>query len=269
MSDLIQTAAGSIAVEQRGTGPAIVFIHGNSSSRRAFEKQFAGTLADSFRLIAIDLPGHGDSPKATSPERTNTLPGYADALLAVASELDATSAVFVGWSLGGHILLEASDRLSDAAGFLITGTPPVTSFATFMDAVFPEPALGVAFREDSTDDEIRSYLSLFVRPGSPAPAFLFDDFVRTDNRARAALAASAGRNELRDEAKIVAELAKPLAVVHGEYEAIVKRDHFASISIPTLWRGAVQLVPDAGHAPHWENPREFDRLLEAFARDCY
>lgn len=245
-----------------------MFVHGNSCSSRAFEKQLAGELAERFRLIAIDLPGHGDSPPAASPERTNTLQGYAEAVVAAAFELDASNAAFVGWSLGGHILLEASDRLPDAAGILITGVPPIASFAAFTEAVYPEPALQGGFRDDSTDDEVRALVALFVRPGRAAPDFFFDDFRRTDKRARAALAASASRNEMRDEVRIVAGLRKSLAVVQGVDEAIVKRDYFNRISMPTLWRGAVQVVPDAGHAPHWENPDAFDRLLEAFARDC-
>jgi pimeloyl-ACP methyl ester carboxylesterase len=34
--------------------------------------------------------------------------------------------------------------------------------------------------------------------------------------------------------------------------------------MPTLWRGAVQTIPGAGHAPQWETPEAFDALLAAF-----
>jgi pimeloyl-ACP methyl ester carboxylesterase len=259
----------SLAVRRRGdSGPTVVFCHGNSCSSRSFEKQLCGPLGERFRLIAIDLPGHGDSPPAAVPDTAYTLPGYADALVAATEALGAENAVFVGWSLGGHVLLEASDRLARAAGFLIFGAPPVASFADFTLATTGDPALGVAFREDSTPDDVERLLSLFLRPGQPVPQVLVDDFRRTDKRARSALMASAGRNELRDEVKVVGELRRPLAVLHGAQEAIVRREYFDTIAMPTLWRGQVQEVPDAGHAAQWENPHVFDRLLEEFVADC-
>ncbi|MCS6828489.1 MAG: hypothetical protein NZ553_17880 [Caldilinea sp.] len=38
--------------------------------------------------------------------------------------------------------------------------------------------------------------------------------------------------------------------------------------MPTLWRGAVQVIPGAGHAPQWETPEVFNALLGAFLADC-
>ena len=37
--------------------------------------------------------------------------------------------------------------------------------------------------------------------------------------------------------------------------------------MPSLWRGQVQVIDAAGHAPHWEAPAAFDALLDAFDRD--
>ncbi len=39
------------------------------------------------------------------------------------------------------------------------------------------------------------------------------------------------------------------------------------LTIPTLWRGAVQLIPGAGHAPHQEEPAAFTALLDQFIAD--
>jgi pimeloyl-ACP methyl ester carboxylesterase len=38
--------------------------------------------------------------------------------------------------------------------------------------------------------------------------------------------------------------------------------------MPTLWRGAVQSIPDAGHIPQWEQAETFNALLGAFVNDC-
>ena len=145
--ELLRTSSGVIAVRASGSGPAIVFLHGNSCSSRAFQRQLESELAHHFRLIAIDMPGHGDSPAATRPESTYTLPGYAAAVVAAVDALDAHSAIFVGWSLGGHMLLEASDRLLQATGFVLMGAPPVATLEDFSRATTSDPALAAAFRE--------------------------------------------------------------------------------------------------------------------------
>ena len=265
----METAAGRLAVREAGTGRPMVFVHGNSCSSRCFDKQLAGGLRTRFRLIALDLPGHGDSPRAADPATTNTLPGYAAGLAAAAAALDAEGAVFVGWSLGGHVVLEASDRLPRAAGYLVFGAPPVASFAEFGDAAFAEPALGAAFRADATDAELLAFAALLFAPGTPVPQAFVEDLRHADPRARAALGTSAAAGALRDERRIVAELKRPLAVVHGAREQLIRRTHFDTVAMPTLWRGAVQELPDAGHAAHWECPERFDHLLGELADACF
>ena len=60
------------------------------------------------------------------------------------------------------------------------------------------------------------------------------------------------------------DLKVPLAVLHGADEQLVNGHYFASLVMPTLWRGAVQTIPAAGHTPQWETPEAFDALIEAF-----
>jgi pimeloyl-ACP methyl ester carboxylesterase len=62
----------------------------------------------------------------------------------------------------------------------------------------------------------------------------------------------------------VRSLKVPLAILHGGQEQLINGVYIASLAMPTLWRGAVQTIPSAGHAPQWETPQAFDALLEAF-----
>jgi pimeloyl-ACP methyl ester carboxylesterase len=255
------------ALSTRGGGHPIVLCHGNSSSSRSFQHQLEGELGRRHRLIAIDLPGHGDSPPARDPERGYTLPGLADALVETVAALGVADAVFVGWSLGGHVILEAADRLAGAAGLMIFGAPPVGRPAA-ADAFLPEPALAVAYASDPSSAEMEAFLCAFFAPSTPVPDGFRDDFLRTDPRLRAALAASIGRGDYRDEVRVVAELGRPLAILHGPLDRIVNRAYMEGLSIPALWRNEIHDVPGAGHTPQWENPAAFGGLLEEFVRDC-
>src|SRR5436853_4699182 len=125
-SQTIQVGPQTINVYQsEGDGPAALLIHGNSCSGLTFRHQLESPLGEKYRLVALDLPGHGDSARAVDPQSTYTLPGYAAIIAGAAEQLGLTDAVIAGWSLGGNVVLEASSRFPDAPGFLIFGAPPV------------------------------------------------------------------------------------------------------------------------------------------------
>ena len=261
----LQVGPHSVAVYQsEGTGPAALLVHGNSSSSRSFQHQLEGVLGERFRLVAMDLPGHGQSAPASDPQATYTLPGYAGVVVGVAERLGLTEAVFVGWSLGGHILLEASDQLPQAAGFVIFGTPPIGFPPAMEEAFLPNPAMGAAFKPDLTEEEMAAFASAFFKPDTLVPDSFLEDIRHTDGQARLVLGSSIAPGGYRDEIEVVANLTTPLAILHGEHEQLVSEPYISALSIPTLWRGAVQIIPGAGHAPHWEQPDQFNALLEAF-----
>ena len=61
--------------------------------------------------------------------------------------------------------------------------------------------------------------------------------------------------------------ANPLAIFHGKEEQLVNEIYLRKLTIPTLWRGDIQIISAAGHAPQWEQPEEFNGLLDAFMTD--
>ena len=91
-------------------------------------------------------------------------------------------------------------------------------------------------------------------------------YARTGGRA-AILGPASSAGEDRDEGAVVRDLKVPLAVLHGDEEQLVNGRYFGSVAMPTLWRGAVQMIPDAGHTPQWETPKVFDALIEAFVKE--
>ena len=73
--------------ESPGAGRPILLVHGNSSSSRIWQKQLQGPLGTKYRLITIDLPGHGASSPAANPEQDYSGPGYSACVAAIAREL--------------------------------------------------------------------------------------------------------------------------------------------------------------------------------------
>jgi len=263
---IIQVNGLNIAYrESAGTGPAVMLVHGNSASSRVFEPQLNSPLGEQYHLVAIDLPGHGESSDAIDPAVTYTLPGYAEVVVSAAAQLGLSQAVFVGWSLGGHIVIEAMPHLQQAAGFMIYGTPPLAFPPDMAQAFLPNPAMAAAFQPSLTDAEADGFSLACFKPGTTdIPAVFREDIRRTDGRARIGLAASIRPEGYLDEVIAVAQMTAPFAIVHGEQEQLVNLAYLQALNAPTLWRGAVQVVSDAGHTTNWEQPEQFNALLEAF-----
>jgi pimeloyl-ACP methyl ester carboxylesterase len=104
-----------IAYEVFGAGPPVILLHGGGQTKAVWrEAGWTDRLGESFRLIAMDVRGNGDSdgprdPAAYAPERM-----CAD-VLAVADACGAERFALVGYSMGGNIgryLARASDRVS-------------------------------------------------------------------------------------------------------------------------------------------------------------
>lgn len=97
--------------------PVIVLVHGTRLTRAMWHAQ-VGHLADEFRVIAVDLPGHG-----VLADVPFTLEGAAEHLAAVIDEAAAGRAVVVGLSLGGYVGIELAARSPErVAGLVLSGT---------------------------------------------------------------------------------------------------------------------------------------------------
>lgn len=90
-----------ISFEDRGAGNPVVLIHGYTQSSSVWNF-FAENLVDAFRVITIDLPGHGESECIGE---VHPMEQMAEVVKAVLDHLEVTEAVIIGHSMGGYIAL--------------------------------------------------------------------------------------------------------------------------------------------------------------------
>ncbi|GAA0584773.1 alpha/beta fold hydrolase [Halomonas salifodinae] len=86
------------------SGIPVVFIHGWSSSHLAWRYQYESFLADEFRLVAMDLRGHGMSDAPLEADHYTDAQLWADDIAAIMEALHLDRPVLVGWSYGGFII---------------------------------------------------------------------------------------------------------------------------------------------------------------------
>lgn len=113
-SDRLSVNGVTLAVEQRGSGPAVLFVHGFPLDRGIWQHQ-VDTLTG-FRRIAPDLRGMGQSD---APDLGYSMSTYAEDLLAMLDALGETQVVVCGQSLGGYIAFEFVRRWRERVRGLI------------------------------------------------------------------------------------------------------------------------------------------------------
>lgn len=261
----IETSHGTLAVEESGQGEIpLLMIHGNSFCRGVFRHQLGSSLTVNHRLIAFDLPGHGESSNAPDPDRTYTFSGLADTVVELLGKLGITNAIVFGWSLGGYLGVEMIPRLPGLRGLMISGAPPVGP-DDMAQAFTPSPQLGLAGKQDWSPAEADAFLQGTI--GKSAGPFMRDAATRADGRLRKTLFASLSASSGLNSRQIVESSPTPLAVVNGGAEPLINLDYCDSIKYANLWDKHCHRLPGLGHAPFWEDLEQFNPLLERFLAD--
>ncbi|MBI5484158.1 MAG: alpha/beta fold hydrolase [Deltaproteobacteria bacterium] len=130
--------------EEAGSGVPLVLVHGWCMSSAVWKYQLE-SLQNSFRVIAIDLRGHGYSREVSGPL---DFKGFAADLSDLLCSLDLTGVVLVGWSMGAQVALQAyqeiSARLSGLT--LVSATPCFTATPDFPYGLARNEAAGMRIK---------------------------------------------------------------------------------------------------------------------------
>ena len=278
----LTTKHGSIHIMQAGDArsstPVVLLIHGNSSSSLVWHHILQSEyLASKYRIIALDLPGHGRSSDAREPENTYTMRGYAECAIEILTQLGVRTIVALGWSLGGHISLEMQSLLEqhkprtiEVAGIMLIGTPPSSGPDQTAIGFLKDPestVMPLSNKEILTELEAAKFAH--VATGPPTEAWQRDCAIRTDGRARRIMFSSFRAGLGVDQVSVVRKTSRTLyGVVNGAEEPFVNLDYLDNLAWGRLWTGKCIRIEGTGHAPFWEQPKEFELILKDFLVSC-
>src|SRR5690242_5551736 len=115
----MQTSFGAVAYTDDGSGPPVVLLHAALHDSTDFAA-VAGALANGRRVLALDWPGHGASPRPCTPLGAVE---FGDLVIEFADRLDLTNAVIIGNSVGGYAACRlALQRPGRVAGVVLVNT---------------------------------------------------------------------------------------------------------------------------------------------------
>jgi len=266
--NFIETSSGRIAYfETFGKAKPIVLIHGNSCSKEFMIRQLNG-LGLKYKMIAIDLPGHGESDNARTPAKNYTITGYANLVAEIIKKLNLESVVVVGWSLGGEIAIEMMELSSSLLkGVVISGTPPIVRSEQGISEGYLASDLAplISKQEQYTDEDVIAYWSMESIDLDKYP-ILAQACKRTHGLARKIMFDAVVQGEGVNEKEVVKTSTIPLGIIMGINDHGVNNNYIKSLEYANC---LMMETIDVSHNCLWGNAKTFNKLLDGFIAQIY
>ena len=257
----VEAGGARFSYREKGSGPALVLIHGIGSGARSWAAQLED-LSPSFRVIAWDAPGYGDSTPL--PQASPQAADYASRLELLLGALGVARLHLVGHSLGAII---AARFAADHPGRILRLTLASPSGG--------HARLAEAERKKLRDGRLDDLASLGARGMAEkrGPRLLGPGATEEHRRSVVETMAQvhpegyAQAVHLLSNADTRADIARlpaavPLQFVLGDADVITPPAGIRDIA-SVRPEAPVHVIPGAGHALYIENPPAFNRLLAA------
>lgn len=252
-----------LAIDRYGSGaPTLIFVHGGFCNRHDWAAQI-NALATRFRLVTLDMPGHGESPLPAE----FTVAALAQAVCGVKAQARGP-VVLVGHSLGVDVILEAWRQSSEQiaalslieGGLVADGDPDEAAAAveSKMDAVGLDVFLDAAFRQmftHASDPQMRDRVLARLR--------------QIDRAFAREIILSKVRWDARFAAPVLASVTVPLQLIQSTHfdETFQRRSLPAGTSTP--WIELVLRQQPASEICHVSGVGHFPQIEAApLVNDC-
>ena len=251
----------NIFFTDEGKGKAIVLLHGFTESSKIWTG-FASKLTGKYRVITIDLPGHGKSGRVAS---IHTMELMADVVCAVLKKAGIGKSVMIGHSMGGYVALAFAEKYPKM----------LKGFGLFHSHCFADSMEDIANRKRTiaiVDKDKFSFVAQFI-PGL-FPMEVHKQFAKQIERLvqraskmdkESVIAALEGMKSRKDQTALLKETTLPVLFILGLKDSrapITKL--WEMISLPAI--SHTLLLKECGHMGYIEAPEETFGALLNFAK---
>ena len=247
-----------LAFEIHDSRPVLVLLHPFPFDRRIWTAQ-AGELGETATVIAVDLPGFGDSPPA-APD----LDGWADRVEGLLGELvGELPVVALGLSMGGYVALRLAARHPGRVEALVladtrAGADPPEGRAARDEAI-------AAVRREGVEAIAGGLLGKLLSPDADPSVVERVRGLMLEQDPEAVVAALAAMRDRPDSTPVLEEFHGPALVMVGTRDVLTPPTEAEAMAarLESSW---LVRIPGAGHLANVEAPEEFNAAVAAFLR---
>ena len=257
-SDSIQ-----LAYTDAGSGTPVVFIHGYPFNRSLWNEQL-DALSGSYRVVAPDLRGFGESD---SPEGPATMNRMAQDVAQLMDGLGISRAVIAGLSMGGYVALAFYKQFPSRVSALVladTRAQGDTEEGKQTRAQQAEKALseGMAGIADAMLPKLLTPETVSKRP--EVVKRIRDMMLKT--KPEGAAAALMGMAEREDQTEFISSINVPTLILVGREDAITPVADSETMH-SKIAGSRLSVIENAGHVSNLEQTDKFNEALVGFLRD--
>jgi len=264
MTNLQQQPPPEIVFDDIGKGPTVVFLHGFLESKEVWA-EFADKLSRWYRVINIDLPGHGHSDNIAE---VHTMDFMAEEVRNILEILGINKAVLVGHSMGGYVAMAFASRFGNMLKGLVL-------FHSHAGADSPEQMknrdLGIRAVENDHLGFIASFTPTLFAPEN-VPLF-GNEIHKLANIAGSTpvtgvIAAMKGMKERQDTTPTLQKLKVPGLVIAGDKDDRIPVDMLKE-QIGGNPKIRLVVLENTGHMGFVESKDKSFKLISNFCRSAY
>jgi 3-oxoadipate enol-lactonase len=250
-----------IAYYDSGAGAPIVFLHSFGHNKTLWFPQLTHFLERGYRVVAPDMPGHGDS--AFDPSR-HTVDAIAQSFIELCDTLGLRRTIVTGISMGGYVALRMwARRPGLIAGLVLSNTKAerdseeIVARRRTQIAAIREHGLA-AFIETGAPRRL-SPKTLEQRPWVLDAIKMMNFTVSADVNA-ATLEAMAAKE---DDTATLATIDVPALITSGSDDIFIPKTS-AGVLKDGIRNSRLHVIQDTGHVSNLENPTDYNRVMEDF-----
>ncbi|MGI0090825.1 MAG: alpha/beta fold hydrolase [Nitrososphaerales archaeon] len=239
----------TLAYDEAGAGKSVVFVHGACENSAFWNHQ--RILSDRYRLLVLDLPGHGRSQPLDGEVLVRQ---YSDIVAEFVAKTCPDKAVLVGHSMGGAIaLLNAIEHRENlkAAVLVCTGAKL---------GVLPSIREGLRARFEETVKAVVGPRQFSSKTNLETIRFVTNEILKCKSTVAAADYDACNSFDVRQKLQ---SINLPILIIAGEEDkmAPVTWSTYMKENIP---KAKLVVLKDASHLPMLERPGDFNRHLNEF-----
>jgi non-heme chloroperoxidase len=267
---LLETPDGAhLYLEQAGAGRAVLLVHGWTMSGRFWARQIE-PLAAQFKMVTVDLRGHGNSSKVL---HGHTITQYAQDLRLVVDALELRDVTLVGWSLAGPVLLEYWRRYGGGgvsalclvemtpfpfspekwnthrlANYRLRGMNEALNHLQHDRAAFGRQFIdGMFLSGKAPEKDMQWMLPEHLATPTPIAAAIYSDYL------------------MRDYSRSLHRITVPVLVANGDSGHTCFGADTGRYVADTVPGGRLEIFDRSGHMPFYEEPERFNASLAKLA----